>query len=512
MPNNVLSKAKQLINKLLRTSGNILRSYGYDITDAEIENKSGQVGAWYTYKTKLDGVETNLRIRLTATNVGEVFKSTVDQINSLKWAEDGEYRSTESLFEYLTGIKIDPESDKNDISLENIKKVGKGLLGVPLDKINSLEEIPTDEGSSQWKTFAFTKLVYSLDCETDIDDRGSVTNQKLGECVKWIHKYIDIISKEHREANKQLTHEEKLAREADKKETISNAQQAFSLVKGILVNIQEQLRQLYQDKLNEDLSLDKLIAQPESNSQEESNEDNAFENTANSEEANTEESNVQETSEEVDNVNNSKHINIKLQKIQGSEDIDILALKSNYLPGETLNDVDDIINQDEFFNQLTEEPQSFDIAIDDNGFDIEPCNEFVSCPVDGLNQLFMYGITFYRNLYILHWMAKGNDMMKTHLLSEEMYEELIKEIDTLGELLVEKTGKVLDLGFQCDYLQIKDYEFQESLNILSIYIQTYIDYIDLAYCNQDSDVQSVFDEWLRYWKKQLNYFVKGQEI
>jgi DNA-binding ferritin-like protein len=109
-------------------------------------------------------------------------------------------------------------------------------------------------------------------------------------------------------------------------------------------------------------------------------------------------------------------------------------------------------------------------------------------------------------------MAKGNDMMKLHLLSEEMYEELIKEIDTLGELLVEKCGAVPSPEWCDTYLEIQAYEFQESLCILTQYIQSYIDALTFAYPNQASDVQSTLDEWLRYWNKQMNYFVKRQEI
>ena len=511
MPNQLLNKLRSLFNKILRESGNVLRSYGYELSDASVENQSGAVSTHYVYTPTIGNTKVPLTVILTASNVGSVFQETIRQIQTLSW--DGENpRVNSHAIEYLTGIKIDPNdpNDLKDISLQSVIKGKKGLLGAPLvDDAGNI--IATEDGSGDWWEIAFSELQYGLYCETENNDAGQVQNQSLMDCVNWIHKYIDIVQKESGVNKEQLTHEEKVKRAEDKESQLStdSSKDAFKLVIPILANIQSQLRDMYQDRLNEELSLDKLIPQPNPNVEESEATQKA---KALAQEMADENYATEEAAKEMAQADSAKHINIKLQKIQGSEDIDILALKSNYLPGETLNDVDDIINQDEFFNQLTEEPQSFDIAIDADGFDIEPCNEFVSCPEDELNQLFMYGITFYRNLYILHWMAKGNDMMKTHLLSEEMYEELIKEIDTLGELLVEKTGKVLDLGFQCDYLQIKDYEFQESLNILSIYIQTYIDYIDLAYCNQDSDVQSVFDEWLRYWKKQLNYFVKGQEI
>lgn len=510
MPNELLNKLKSLLNKVLRESGNVLRSYGYELSDASVESQSGAASAHYVYTPTIGKTKVPLSVDITATNIGSVFQETIRQIQNLSW--DGETPIVNSkAIEYLTGIKIDPKdpNDLKDISLKSVIKGGKGLLGAPLVD-DSGKIVATENGSGDWWNIAFNELQYSLYCETDNNDAGQVSNQSLYDCIEWIHKYIDIIQKESEANKEQLTHEEKVQRAKDKQNQVSNAdtQDAFKLAIPILANIQSKLRDMYQDRLNEELSLDKLITQPNPNAEVTQNaEDLAQEMT---DERYTTEEGTQEVAQFEDT---SKHINIKLQKIQGSEDIDILALKSNYLPGETLDDVDDIINQEEFFTQLTEEPQCFDIAIDDSGFDIEPCEEFESCPCEGLAEVFKYAINFYRNLYIIHWMAKGNDMMKTHLLSEQMYEELIKEIDTLGELLVEKCGTVPSLAFECNYLdETKSYEFQESLSIISTFIQTYIDYIDLTYCNQDSDVQSTLDEWLRYWKKQLNYFVKGQEV
>ena len=207
----------------------------------------------------------------------------------------------------------------------------------------------------------------------------------------------------------------------------------------------------------------------------------------------------------------SKQISVTLKKIQGSTDFELLGLKSNYSPRETLDDLDDVISQEEFMNTLTEEPQSFNIDVDVDGYDISTCEECEISPCDSLGKVLQTGICFYRNLYILHWMSRGNDMMKLHLMTEDMYSELIKEIDTLGELMVEKCGTVISPSFGCDYLEIRSYEFQEGIHIIEDYIQEYLDMIDYAYPNQTSDVQSVFDEWIRYWNKQMKYFVGRQE-
>ena len=223
---------------------------------------------------------------------------------------------------------------------------------------------------------------------------------------------------------------------------------------------------------------------------------------------------TEEGAQEVAQIADStKQINVTLQKITGSTSFNVTAIKANYNPSEVLSDMDEIISQQEFLDALPEEPTTYEIKVDDDGFDIEPCEECIECnPCESLCEVFKAGIRAYRNLYILHWMASGNDMMKLHNLSEDMYKELQSEIDTVGELLVEKQSTVPQLDFPCDYIAIQKYDFQTGLDHIKSLIQTYIDCIDYAYCNQDSDVQSTLDEWLRYWNKQLNYFVKGQEV
>lgn len=498
-----ISKLKSLINKLLRTAGDIFD--GYSVSDAEIEEKEGQISTTYTYTPTIAGNEETLRVVITATNVTEVFASAVDFIKNLS-AESikkdpkqlkvlvGDYTSTENA-----------QALMESISLSAVEARGEGLLGIDLETVDV-------DNAGIWEEYAFNNLVYNLICNTYDDDidTGSVKNQKLEDCVGWIHKYIDFLHSVSGDSNRQLSHEEKVNNQQDKENQISSTDKngAFNLVKGILVRIQGELKKLYQDRLNTELSLDDL------NTDEISENNESEESTQSEESENNEGDNMNPNSKYADDADviESKHISVTLKKIQASDDLEILSLSSNYLPGETLEDIDEIINQEEFLNTLTEEPQAFTVDVDDDGFDIEPCEECSQCnPCESLCEVFKAGIRAYRNLYIIHWMSKGNDMMKLHTMAEEMYGELIQEIDTVGELLVEKQGTVPQLDFSCDYVPVQDYDFQTGLEQIQSLVQMYIDCIDYAYCNQDSDVQSTLDEWLRYWKKQLNYFLERQE-
>ena len=513
------------LQRLLSQLKNLFRTYGdifpgYEISDGEVESKGGQCSAEYTYQPTIAGDTTDVRVVISTTNVQDVFRDEINFINKLSW---NNIKNNLATFEKLTGLKLLADDVKlKNITLDVIEKNGAGLLGVDFTKAE-----PDKIGT--WRDYALDELVYNLLCETAVDDAGKVDNQSLMKCVGWIHNYMNYVRsnrdniRENKqdqgagvEVKEQLSEKEIKNRQADNEKQINTEDDAIKLVIPILARVQGELKKLYQDKLNSDLnrefeedSDEKDLEDLEENNEQPNNQSENLQNNGGD--------NVSPNAKYADNADlgaqASKHISVTLKKIQASSDFEILSLNSNYLPGDTLDDIDEIVNQDEFIDVLTEEPQTFDIKVDDDGFDIEKCDECAQCdPCASLCEVFRSGIRAYRNLYILHWMASGNDMMKLHNLSEEMYDELKDEIDTVGELLVEKQGTVPQLDFACDYIPVQQYDFQTGLDQIKSLIQMYIDCIDYAYCNQDLDVQSTLDEWLRYWKKQINYFVERQEI
>lgn len=502
MPNNSnfsIGKIQTLVDKFFKLFSNFID--GYDVKDSNVAKTSGGVRSTVVLTGK-DG--SNFKIDLMATNVSSVFKKTLNVIDGLSYKSLSESASAKEI-EALIG----PDCISNhDISLDSAIKNNVGALGIDLNKVATKNKFNTDE-FKWWRTKAFNQMKYTLICESGNNDAGKVTNINLLDCVKYIDKYVNLISGSN---NSEESDELSQVNRTDKQEAQRNVNTtALILVTPILNTIQAELRKLYQEKLNTETSLDDYIPGNESNPNvpEDTSE---FDETAlqETEEAAEQAAQSQQTG---DGTTATQHIGITLKKIQASDELAVLRLASDYNPSDTLSDIDEIINQDEFLNTLTEEPQAFAIEVDDEGFDIEKCDECPECsPCESLCEVFKAGIRAYRNLYILHWMSHGNDMMKLHNLSEEMYEELQGEIDTIGELLVEKQGTVPQLDFDCDYIPVQQYDFQTGLDQIKSLIQMYIDCIDYAYCNQDSDVQSTLDEWLRYWNKQLNYFVKGQEI
>lgn len=499
------------INKLLGALKSFLNTMpsplgGYNMSDVKVNNKDGKYSALFTFNaekpearlsdertlddkentkglTNIKGEKIKLNVLISAINVNDALEPLLSGMNNMS-VSDSEVADHELASTELLNVLLGSGRDDNQI------QSGKGLLGVDLKDDNKFfVDFGTYDGKPwSWNKIASEYLKYSLECQAEGKDYGAIENQELDTCQNLISEYlmrVDLIDNED---------EVKV--------------DVMKLCLPILGTVQAKLCEYYQDAYNKMVE-GKSTAERESEAQANTEGENTQEENNPSDEGTTDNSNTEGGGQPV---GQSKHISVKLQKITASDDIQLLALKSNYAIPETLEDIDDIINQDEFQQSLTDSPLSFNIDVDDDGYSIEPCENCEAYPCDSLKAMMNNAIIMYRNLYILHWMAKGNDMMKLHLFTEELYKELIDEIDVIGELLVEKCGTVENLDFEWQPLEIKNYDFQEGLAIISDFIDSYLATIDYAYPNQTSDVQSTLDEWIRYWKKQLNYFVKGQEI
>lgn len=472
---------------------------GFDIGDVKVKEDNGIFSSLFSFNanselgimdkngeeiTDVSGQKISLSVLLSATNVREALAPLFSGINKL-WTGDLSDEDREDLLNVLLG------SDRQDNDYH--EQSGSGLLGVVIPK--NLNTTGSAGGSYAgeywyWATIAQNMLKYSLECESPGSQYGSIENVQLDRCSELISEYLVKVGK------------------------ITNADEVqvdqLTLVLPILIRIQTYLAEYYVAAQKKAGQQNSNTTESENNQSEEPTLDDLVQN-----ESSGESGTAADQNSGVNPANSSKHISVTLQKIAGTSEIKMSAITANYSPSLVLDDIEEILDQEEFINTIPEDPTSYAIGVDDDGFDIEKCEgEGIPAPdpCASLCEVFKSGIRAYRNLYILHWMSSGNDMMKLHNLSEEMYDELKDEIDTVGELLVEKQGTVPQLDFPCDYIPVQKYEFQTGLDQIKSLIQMYIDCIDYAYCNQDSDVQSTLDEWLRYWNKQLNYFVKGQEI
>ena len=477
-----------VFSSLFSFSGNPGETNKFNVGDKEYQSNAQEV-------TDIGGNKIELSVLLKVLNARDALSPILAGINKLH-TDQMEDREKGALFSVLLG-----DDRGEDLTIDGAKKRNSGLLGVNLTKVDITtfrETTVTYAGSSwSWGDISEDRFKYGLECQATGKDYGAIENVPLlgdGGCSKLISEYLV-----------------KVGLISDINEVsldISN------FILPILLRVQAWLGEYYQAAIKK--YNPENVKNPEQKPQQEQTtqpEQTAEEEEAARRAAGEAALNTGEGPKTVSHFS-SKHIDITLKKITGTSEIEMTAIKANYAPSEVVSDLDEIIwGQPDFLEVVPDELTTYSIDVDDDGFDIEPCEQCMEAdPCASLCEVFKAGIRAYRNLYIIHWMSRGNDMMKLHVLAEEMYGELIQEIDTVGELLVEKQGTVPQLDFPCDYIAVQDYDFQGSLPVIQNLIQTYIDCIDYAYCNQDSDVQSTLDEWLRYWKKQLNYFVTRQEI
>ena len=493
MAGSFLSKAMNWLNKIFRTMGSPISGFGID--DVKVKENAGEYSALLQFNSENTLKDTEGNETTTIKNEGielDVLLITADANMALRPLYDGMNHigeSVENFPEKAALIDVLLGDDRKDNTF--VENSGKGLLGMVFDTGTDNQmfkyKTKTYDGKS-WSWGDITDdISFSLECQSPGKEYGAIASQDLSRCGELVAEYLVKVG---------------IIASVDE---VSVDPQILALP--ILKAMQESLIQYFKDALAKygENCLDDV--NPATAEERQMIKDQGIQDNL-SAIRNPEDNGYGE-----DGVVESKHIDVTLQKITGTTSFNMTAIRANYSPSLVLEDMDEIVGQPEFIDALLEEPTTYSIDVDEDGFDIEPCDECMEVgPCEGLCEVFKAGIRAYRNLYIIHWMSNGNDMMKLHTLAEEMYGELIQEIDTIGELLVEKQGTVPQLDFPCDYIPVQDYDFQTGLDQIQSLISMYIDCIDYAYCNQDSDVQSTLDEWLRYWKKQLNYFVERQEI
>ena len=360
----------------------------------------------------------------------------------------------------------------------------------------------TDKINSLWQAVA-NSLKYNIRCEAQGYTGGSASGKTINQIIPMVSQYL-----------------QKCGAVPQSEVAGFNINPVY-FVLPLLIAIQDYMAK-YLDSVNAIVNDKSIQNQQQQNSQnqqqgQQQNQQNQqqgqTQNTQQNQQTPTAQN--QNTSSTQSNAGASKLVDIKLQKITGSTDIDLMAIKANFNPGEALTAVDDVLSSPDFIELITETPQSYEVLVDDAGYDVNPCTDLIVEPNENLTQLFIQAIQFSRNLHMIHWLAIGNDMEKLHIKAEELYIELDEEIDLLAELIVEKTGTVIDINMieTWDTVGTQDRTFQQGIECIKQYAQSFIDYIDITYPNQPSDVQSILDDWLRYWNKQINYFInREQEI
>ena len=116
------------------------------------------------------------------------------------------------------------------------------------------------------------------------------------------------------------------------------------------------------------------------------------------------------------------------------------------------------------------------------------------------------------DIHYMHFLSKGVDFDKCHLLAQEYYERLNEEVDYLTELAVEQGGEICNftnaLSLVPNYQpeQLDAYDYPTIIKCITNKLNIYLDYlVDLRNAVEDADIQSKLDDMIRYWRKEIDY-------
>ena len=498
--------AKGLLKSILDTIRNMINNIpscmsGFDVSESTA-NVNGDIfiSERQLVSDEIKDVNDNpltLNISIAATDVltNKDIKLVIDGLKAAELTQSYTKQSGTIIDALKLLLGLDIKELPDDTKITSALATGDDCLLSPAlsDKTTNL--------NSKWKSIA-TQLSYSLQCQCPGFTPGTINNKSYNEILSLISVYP-----------------KKCGAVADNIPDTTFKCNPVTLVLPIFMIIQDYLKRMLDS--TSDMIGDKITDNPDKSK--ENSKGNGENSAGNENNGNPEdEPDMDALADQL--INNetggvgameSTRINVKLKKITASSDIELLGIQTESNPGEALDVVDDILTNPDFTDLITETPQSYEICVDEEGYDVNPCEDLIVHPEETLKQLFIQAIQFSRNLHMIHWLAIGNDMEKLHIKAEELYGELDQEIDLLAELIVEKTGTIVDINKieTWNTVGTHDKTFQQGIECIKQYAQSFIDYIDITYPNQPSDVQSILDDWLRYWYKQTNYFItREQEI
>lgn len=116
----------------------------------------------------------------------------------------------------------------------------------------------------------------------------------------------------------------------------------------------------------------------------------------------------------------------------------------------------------------------------------------------------------------IHTHAKGTLFDNIHSICNEYYEKANEEADALAELAIEKGDAILNPSYLLDGLNYKPtnyskYDFELAMSTAKGCIEKYVKVLtDLRNKTNDTSVQSLLDDMVRYWKKEKDYKIKAR--
>jgi len=216
----------------------------------------------------------------------------------------------------------------------------------------------------------------------------------------------------------------------------------------------------------------------------------------------------------------SRKLRVTLQRITSAKEttINLTAIHADYEPSIALQDLDAVLDNEDFLDIITDAPVSFEINDEGDDYDIQPIEDFDTSTT--CEEILKYALLLWSNVKTAHWNAIGTDFFTLHDKMAEYNDCILEDIDFFGELAVEFEFQVDDIanlfvkavtdGYANKIDNSEGYTSDEGFFYLKDTISAYADVLDLYSANFPGDVQSEIDGIIRYWRKEADYKLRQQ--
>lgn len=220
-----------------------------------------------------------------------------------------------------------------------------------------------------------------------------------------------------------------------------------------------------------------------------------------------------DTSAAEEEVESAKKIQVTLKRVCGATEdtISMTAVKASYPIVLAMEDLNAILQSDEFASTITEEPQSFEIVEvpEDEEFDIQVMEQ----PVDTSStyeEMLKATVVFYNNILAIKWGAGESNEVRNW--ADNFVWSVRNHIDTLAEWMIEKTHCIPHVGkyAQCGTI-IDTTHSSISIEAFKEMVREQVELLEAFYVNLDHDMQSVVDAWIREYNRTLDYVLAATD-
>ena len=211
-------------------------------------------------------------------------------------------------------------------------------------------------------------------------------------------------------------------------------------------------------------------------------------------------------------IQESKRFSVTLKKVLGSNytSIELINVCCGALPGNEVYDiVDSVLDSPEFNSMISDEPKSFEFV--DTGDDYE-INEIKLLPDssttihDAILDILRSAYEIWNVANVCKYGAYGTNLSTLNGIADNIRYSIHYQIDTLYELWVQNSSIMspFEIIQGLPNISIGEVSFTDGCQMLTDGLKEYVGKLNCYYFLIPFEYQSVVDDWLRTWNREIS--------